>query len=76
MSNWQDDQESSILAVTYGFNPAKGLKIHGVRDSYAGKYEPDNNRFAASRTIVLAGFMDSSNCLVKYSPSELVPPTE
>jgi hypothetical protein len=70
---YKNDTEAFILANTYGFNPPRKRNPARLRIVDTGKYEPDHNAFAETRTIVLASWVDKTNILIQYTPAELVP---
>jgi hypothetical protein len=70
---FKNDTEAFILANTYGFNPPRKTNPARLRIQNTGKYEPDKNEFAETRTITLASFIDKTNILIKYRPAELIP---
>lgn len=70
--SFQNDSEAFCLANTYGFNPPKKTNPAKLRIANTGKYEPDHNPGATTRTIVLASFIDKTNILIKYTPTELI----
>ena len=59
------------LAKTYNFLPDQARAGRGGRAVDAGKYEPDLNPEAASRTMVIASYIGRSNLLIRYNPAEL-----
>lgn len=68
----KNDREAFCLATTYGFNPPHKKNPARLRIVDTGKYEPDHNLFAATRTMVLASYIDETNILIKYTPEDLV----
>jgi len=68
---FRNDVQAFCLANTYGFNPPRKVNPARNRTVNTGKYEPDRNDEAASRTMVLASFVDKTNILIKYTPAEL-----
>jgi hypothetical protein len=71
---YRNDREAYILANVYGLLPPQLGNCVRARNVYSGKYEPDHNEGAETRTITLASYKDGSNLLVKYAPEELIPP--
>jgi hypothetical protein len=71
---YRNDREAFILANTYGFNPPRKIGPARLRIQNSGKYEPDHNEGADTRTIVLASWVDKTNILIQYAPEELIPP--
>jgi hypothetical protein len=65
------DAQAFCLANTYGFNPPRVTNPRYKRLLDTGKYEPDHNEGAASRTIILAHWQDKTNLMIKYNPSDL-----
>jgi hypothetical protein len=70
--NYQNDKEAHCLANTYAFNPPRKTNPAYKREQYSGKYEPSPIVTAASRFMLLAGFHDKTNLLIKYTPAELI----
>lgn len=69
--SFTNDKEAFCLANTYGFNPPRKTNPARLRLQNTGKYEPDRNIGAVTRTIVLASFIDKTNILIKYTPADL-----
>ena len=67
----QTDKEAYKLAKTYNLLPDQKKAGRGPKGVDVGKYEPDLNPEAASRTIVIASYIGRCNLLVRYSPAEL-----
>ena len=67
----QTDKEAYKLAKTYNLLPDQKRAGRGPTGVDAGKYEPDLNPDAASRTIVIASYIGRCNLLIRYSPAEL-----
>lgn len=67
-----NETEAYILANVYGFNPPRRVNPGRTRTVNTGKFEPDHNEMAASRTMVLAHFFDKTNILIKYTPADLI----
>ena len=72
--SYANDREAFILANTYGLLPPAARSPSRARIADSGKYEPDRNEGATSRTIVIAHWFGKSNLLIKYNPAELIPP--
>ena len=66
-----NDREVFCLANTYGLCPPLKIGPASQRIQEAGKYEPDHNQTALSRTVVLASWVDHTNVLVRYTPADL-----
>lgn len=69
---YNDDLAAFILANVCGFNPPRKTNPASDRVQYAGKYEPDHNPEAESRVMLLAGYHDGTNILIKYNQTELL----
>lgn len=69
--SYANDKEAYILARTYNFLPQQKAAGRGPAALDNGKYEPDQNEGAASRTMVLASYSSRCNLLIRYTPSEL-----
>jgi hypothetical protein len=67
-----NDREAYCLANTYNLMPPVPVYPARTRNINSGKYEPDHDEAAASRCMVLAHFAGGSNCIVQYTPAELV----
>jgi hypothetical protein len=65
------EREAFILAFTYGFNPPRASGPARLRGQNLGKYEPDHNPYASTRSMVLASFVDKTNVIIQYKPAEL-----
>ena len=61
-------KQAYSLANTYGFTPPRDIGPARLRITDAGKFEPDHDEEADFRTIVLAHWIDKTNCLIKYNP--------
>lgn len=72
MQSWTNEKQNYCLAVTYGLNPPRKSNPAYKREVNTGKFEPDHNLLAAQRCMVLASFLDKTNCLVLYKPADLV----
>lgn len=70
--NFNNQTEAYILANVYGFNPPRRVNPARNRTVNTGKFEPDRNDTAASRTMVLAHWIDKTNILIKYTPADLI----
>ena len=66
-----NNYQAYTLAKTYNILPDQKKAGRGRKGVDVGKYEPDLNPEAASRTIVIASYIGKSNLLVRYSPAEL-----
>ena len=68
-----NDQEAFTLANTYAFNPPKKIGPARLRITDSGKFEPDHREYQATRSMVLASFVDATNIIIQYHPDELTP---
>lgn len=69
----ESSDEAFILANKYGLNPPRLARGGRHRTQNTGKFEPDHAHGAATRTIVLASYIDKTNILIKYEPANLEP---
>ncbi len=65
------NQQAYILARVYNFLPVQRTDGKATITVDAGKYEPDNNPSAETRTMVLASYIGRCNLLIKYRPADL-----
>jgi len=65
------NQQAYILARVYNFLPPQRTDGKATITVDAGKYEPDNNPSAETRTMILASYIGRCNLLIKYKPAEL-----
>jgi hypothetical protein len=70
MSQMNNDQ-AFCLASTYNLMPSHAVYPSRIRNTNPGKFEPDHNELAQTRTMILAHFADASNVLIKFSPFQL-----
>jgi hypothetical protein len=66
MHTWEDEFEAKLLALDYGFMPPHAVYPARTRRIYTGKYEPDLWEGNNDRCILLAGYPDATNVLLKY----------
>ena len=66
--------EAFALTQTLNISPPRATYKASNRITNSGKFEPDHNIGAASRTMVLAHWFDKTNILIKYTPADLPPP--
>jgi hypothetical protein len=64
----KNEQDAYRLANTYGLNPPRAVWPARLRNTYTGKYEPDHFSTAELRTMLLAGYADKTNILIRYNP--------
>lgn len=65
------NQQAYILARVYNFLPPQRTDGKATITVDAGKYEPDNQPEAETRTMILASYIGRCNLLIKYKPAEL-----
>ena len=65
------NQQAYILARLYNFLPAQRTDGKATITIDPGKYEPDNQPEAETRTMILASYIGRCNLLIKYKPAEL-----
>jgi len=63
--------QAYILARLYNFLPAQKRDGKASITVDQGKYEPDGQPAAETRTMVLASYIGRSNLLIKYRPADL-----
>ena len=65
------NQQAYILARVYNFLPPQRTDGKATITVDAGKYEPDNQPEAETRTMILASYIGRCNLLIKYKPADL-----
>jgi hypothetical protein len=70
--SYVNDREAYILANTYGLNPPKKAGPARLRLQNTGKFEPDRRPYQPTRSMVLASWVDTTNIIVQYHPTELI----
>ena len=66
-----DKNEAYILARLYNFLPAQRTDGKSTITVDTGKFEPDGQPAAETRTMVLASYIGRCNLLIKYRPADL-----
>lgn len=69
--SYKNDKEAFCLANTYGLHPPVRISPSRIKRTDTGKFEPDHNVGAETRTMVLAHWLDKTNLLIQYKPAEL-----
>lgn len=71
--SYENDRAAYTLARVYNFLPEQKAAGRGPWAVDGGKYEPDGNEAAESRTMIIASYTGRSNLLIKFNPAELEP---
>lgn len=75
MATFTDDWIARVLAVDYGFCPARIISPSKKHLLDSGKFEPDRKTFE-NRCFVLAHWKDHTNVIIQFDPLALEPVTD